>query len=63
MGVEMTVLGLIKIGEEKYQKSLYTEVSVMDMMGRVVKNAVIDKDQNTKLYENTSGILIFVVGD
>lgn len=40
------------------------EVSVMDMMGQVLKKVSINKDQNTvNLAEFPSGMLIFVVGD
>ncbi len=40
------------------------DVSVVDMLGRVVKKVTIGKDQNTvNLSEFPSGLLIFVVGD
>jgi hypothetical protein len=41
-----------------------TEVSVADMMGRVLKKVTIGKDQNIiNLVEFPSGMLIFVIGD
>jgi len=41
-----------------------TEVSVVDMMGRVLKKVTIGKDQNIiNLVEFPSGMLIFVIGD
>jgi hypothetical protein len=41
-----------------------TEVSVVDLMGRLVNKVTTNKDQNTlNLSELPKGILIFVVGD
>ena len=41
-----------------------TEVTIVDLIGRILKKQTISKDQNTvDLSELPSGILIFVVGD